>query len=65
MWEGNESDGLLHPTAEMTAKAGGEDFYKWEYELNQNGEIFMQPITERMIIIFQSLPRIMTSGAIS
>lgn len=40
VWEGNESDGLLHPTAEMTGKAGGEDFYEWEYSLNQNGEIF-------------------------
>lgn len=40
VWEGNESDGLLHSTAEMTEKAGGEDFYEWEYELNPNGEIF-------------------------
>ena len=40
VWEGNESDGLLHSTAEMTSKAGGEDFYEWEYSLNQNGEIF-------------------------
>ena len=40
VWEGNESDGLLHSTAEMTGKAGGEDFYEWEYSLNQNGEIF-------------------------
>ena len=40
VWEGNESDGLLHPTEEMTGKAGGEDFYEWEYSLNQNGEIF-------------------------
>lgn len=40
VWEGNESDGLLHPTAEMTGKAGGEDFYEWEYSLNQNGENF-------------------------
>lgn len=34
VWEGNESDGLLHSTAEMTGKAGGEDLYEWEYNFN-------------------------------
>lgn len=39
-WEGNESDGLLHSTAELMEKEGGEDFYEWEYSLNPNGEAY-------------------------
>lgn len=40
VWEGNESDGLLHNVAEMAEKEGGEDFYQWEYSLNPNGEVY-------------------------
>lgn len=40
VWDGNESDGLLHSVAEMAQKEGGEDFYQWEYSLNPNGEVY-------------------------
>lgn len=40
VWEGNESDGLLHSVAEMAEKEGGEGFYQWEYSLNPNGEVY-------------------------
>lgn len=40
IWEGNESDGLLHSVSELAEKEGGEDFYQWEYELNPNGEVY-------------------------
>lgn len=40
VWEGNESDGLLHSVAEMVDKEGGEDFYQWEYSLNPKGEVY-------------------------
>ena len=40
VWEGNESDGLLHSVAEMVEKEGGEEFYQWEYSLNPKGEVY-------------------------
>lgn len=40
VWEGNESDGLLHSVSEMVEKEGGEGFYHWEYSLNSNGEVY-------------------------
>lgn len=40
VWEGNESDGLIHSAAEMNEKSGGIDFYDWEYSLNPDGEVF-------------------------
>ena len=39
VWEGNESDGLLHPTEEMTGKAGGEAVKR---EALQQAEIFKE-----------------------
>ena len=40
VWEGNESDGLLHSVAEMAEKEGSEEFYQWEYSLNPKGEVY-------------------------
>lgn len=40
LWEGNESDGLLHRTAELHEQNSSNEFYEWMYSLNQNGEAY-------------------------
>lgn len=38
--KGNESDGLLYSTKEMTERHPYNEFYNWVYSLNPDGEIF-------------------------
>lgn len=40
VWEGNESDGLIHSAAELNEKSGENDFYSWEYSLNPKGDVY-------------------------
>ena len=36
IWEGNESDGLLHSVSELAEKEGGEDFYQFYVPIGGN-----------------------------